>query len=184
MYEKKNTNVIWYMIIGVVVVTLLMLGLLALLLKSGGDEEEGSTAAGTTAVTETKKTEEKMTEVKTEGGKTEEKKTEAKKTEAKKTEGKKAETAVTSKLTFRDAGKKNQHYEKHGAEMGFADADAYEAAANEVVSDPVSLHKTEKEDGDDVYYREKDNAFVVVSTDGYIRTFFYPSGGKAYYDKQ
>ena len=87
-------------------------------------------------------------------------------------------------LKFRDQAKKDQHYKKHGKEMGFADADAYEAAAAAVAADPSSLHKLEKEDGDDVYYRERDNAFVVVSTDGYIRTFFYPNGGKSYYDRQ
>ena len=68
--------------------------------------------------------------------------------------------------------------------MGFASAEEYLIAANEVVKDPSSLHKIEKEDGDDVYYREADNAFVIVSTDGYIRTFFYPSGGKSYYERQ
>ena len=32
----------------------------------------------------------------------------------------------------------------------------------------------EEEDGDDVYYLEENNGFVIVSIDGYIRTFFYP----------
>ena len=85
---------------------------------------------------------------------------------------------------FRTQDLLEQHYEKHGKEMGFASAEDYLRAANEVVKDPSSLHKIEKEDGDDVYYREADNAFVIVSTDGYIRTFFYPSGGKSYYDRQ
>ena len=31
------------------------------------------------------------------------------------------------------------------------------------------LHKIEEEDGDDVYYLEETNEFVIVSTDGYIR---------------
>ena len=85
---------------------------------------------------------------------------------------------------FRTKAQRDQHYEKHGIDMGFASAEEYLIAANEVVKDPSSLHKTEKEDGDDVYYRERDNAFVIVSTDGYLRTFFYPSGGKSYYDRQ
>ena len=85
---------------------------------------------------------------------------------------------------FRTKAQRDQHYEKHGIDMGFASAEEYLIAANEVVKDPSSLHKTEKEDGDDVYYRERDNAFVIVSTDGYLRTFFYPSGGKNYYDRQ
>ena len=40
------------------------------------------------------------------------------------------------------------------------------------------------ERGDDVYYLEETNEFVVVSTDGYIRTYFLPDGGKAYFDRQ
>lgn len=46
------------------------------------------------------------------------------------------------------------------------------------------LYKTEKEDGDDVYYKEDTNEFVVVSTDGYIRTYFNPDSGKKYFDRQ
>ena len=166
MYEKKNPNKLWYLVIGVVLVTFLLMGLLALLMKSGNsDEETVTTETGTTVSTE-KKTEAATvpaSEVKTE---------------------QKQEAAVAASYGFRSKKLKDQHYQKHGIEMGFADADAYEAAANEVVSDPSSLHKIEKEDGDDVYYRERDNAFVVVSTDGYIRTYFNPDGGKAYYDKQ
>ena len=68
--------------------------------------------------------------------------------------------------------------------MGFDSAKEYEAAAAAVVNNPDALHKTEKEDGDDVYYVEETNEFVIVSQDGYIRTYFLPSGGKKYYDKQ
>ena len=78
----------------------------------------------------------------------------------------------------------DQHYEKHGIEMGFESADDYRKAASDVVNDPDALHKTEKEDGDDVYYLEATNEFVIVSTDGYLRTYFKPDRGKAYYDKQ
>ena len=38
--------------------------------------------------------------------------------------------------------------------------------------------------GDDVYYVEDTNEFVVLSRDGYIRTYFNPDRGKAYFDKQ
>ena len=36
----------------------------------------------------------------------------------------------------------------------------------------------------DVYYKEDTNEFVVVSTDGYIRTYFNPDSGKKYFDRQ
>ncbi|MBQ2823652.1 MAG: hypothetical protein IJF18_03650 [Oscillospiraceae bacterium] len=85
---------------------------------------------------------------------------------------------------FRNQSTLDSHYEKHGIEMGFSSAEEYEAAASDVANSPDALHKTEKEDGDDVYYIEATNEFVVVSTDGYIRTYFLPSGGKAYFDRQ
>lgn len=87
-------------------------------------------------------------------------------------------------LRFRNYKLLDQHYEKHGKEMGFANREDYEAAAAAVVVNPDVLHKTEAEDGDDVYYLESTNEFVIVSQDGYIRTYFLPSGGKAYYDRQ
>lgn len=88
------------------------------------------------------------------------------------------------KLQFRKKKYLDEHYEKHGIEMGFADADAYLAAANAVVVNPNALHKKEKEDNDDIYYVEETNEFVVVSEDGYIRTYFNPSGGIDYYNRQ
>lgn len=85
---------------------------------------------------------------------------------------------------FRNSNLLNQHYEKHGIEMGFGSAEEYQAAASAVINNPNALSKIEAEDGDFVYYVEATNEFVVLSTDGYIRTYFLPSGGKAYYDRQ
>ena len=85
---------------------------------------------------------------------------------------------------FRSSKLLNNHYEKHGKEMGFNSPEEYEQAAAAVVNNPNALHKTEKEDGDDAYYVEKTNEFVVVSTDGYIRTYFNPSDGINYYKRQ
>ena len=68
--------------------------------------------------------------------------------------------------------------------MGFASAADYEKAASDVINSPDALYKTEAEDGDGVYYIEETNEFAVLSTDGYIRTYFNPSGGKKYSDRQ
>ena len=65
-----------------------------------------------------------------------------------------------------------------------APAEEYLAAANAVIANPDALTKTETEDGDMVYYVEDTNEFVVLSTDGYIRTYFYPDSGKRYFDRQ
>ena len=90
----------------------------------------------------------------------------------------------TRELHFRNEELLSEHYENHGIEMGFSSAQDYERAAAAVVSSPKALHKLEKEDNDDVYYLESTNEFVIVSTDGYIRTYFKPDKGKAYFDNQ
>lgn len=87
-------------------------------------------------------------------------------------------------LAFRNEQMLNEHYEKHGIEMGFSSAEAYEDAAEAVVNNSSVLHKIEAEDGDDVYYLQESNEFVVVSTDGYIRTYFCPEDGIEYYNRQ
>ena len=95
-----------------------------------------------------------------------------------------ASQSVQSTLTFRSESLREDHYQKHGIEMGFASAKEYEKAAAAVVSDSRALHKLEKEDGDDVYYLKDTNEFVIVSTDGYIRTYFYPRDGIEYFERQ
>lgn len=103
----------------------------------------------------------------------------------------KSQSAISSPIKadveeyhFRNAELLDSHFNKHGIEMGFEDAKSYEAAASAVISNPDALHKIEAEDGDDVYYVEETNEFVILSTDGYIRTYFLPDSGKKYYDKQ
>lgn len=86
--------------------------------------------------------------------------------------------------SFRNDKLLEEHFDKHGKEMGFSDAEQYEEAADMVIHNPDALHKLEQEDGDDVYYVESTNEFVIVSPDGYIRTYFYPNSGKKYYDRQ
>lgn len=86
--------------------------------------------------------------------------------------------------SFRTEELFESHYEKHGIEMGFDSAKAYLEAANDVIDSPDVLHKTEAEDGDGVYFLEDTNEFVVLSTDGYIRTYYIADGGMEYYERQ
>lgn len=102
----------------------------------------------------------------------------------KKNNDKKDSDNKAKEYKFRNAKLKDQHYEKHGKDMGFESADDYEKAASDAANSSKALHKKEKEDNDDVYYIEKTNEFVVISGDGYIRTYFNPDSGKAYYDRQ
>ena len=86
--------------------------------------------------------------------------------------------------SFRSDKLLEEHYEKHGIEMGFVSEEEYVQAANVVLNNPDTLHKIEEEDGDDVFYLEVSNEFVVVSKDGYIRTYFCPEDGIEYFNRQ
>ena len=110
--------------------------------------------------------------------------TEYEETDADLTKGNKGNADDSLDYEFRSDGLLESHYEKHGIEMGFSSPEEYAAAANKVIKNQNVLHKTEAEDGDDVYYLEETNEFVVVSTDGYIRTFFYPNDGIDYFNRQ
>ncbi len=94
------------------------------------------------------------------------------------------EQAPTVIYNFRKPEYLQEHFEKHGAEFGYTTAEEYLAGANRVVASPEALHKQEAEDGDDVYYLESTNEIVFVSTSGYLRTYFKPNDGKAYFDRQ
>jgi pyocin large subunit-like protein len=93
-------------------------------------------------------------------------------------------TDVVIEHEFRNEELFENHYKKHGIEMGFDSPEKYLAGANRVIASPDVLHKIEKEDGDDIYYLEASNEFVVVSKDGYLRTYFKPSDGIDYYNRQ
>jgi len=86
--------------------------------------------------------------------------------------------------TFRNEQLLNEHYEKHGIYMKYKSPEKYLKGANRVIADKDTLHAIEAEDGDDVYYLEKTNEFVVVSKDGYIRTYFCPEDGIEYFHRQ
>jgi pyocin large subunit-like protein len=127
--------------------------------KTAADSEETATQSLPTETVQTEETEEVWTEAE--------------------------ETApVQAVYTFRNRDLLKSHYKKHGIDMGFDSPEEYLAAANGVIANPDALTKTEKEDGDMVYYVEDTNEFVVLSTDGYIRTYFYPDSGKRYFDRQ
>lgn len=85
---------------------------------------------------------------------------------------------------FKNEERLNEHYQKHGIEMGFATAEEYQAAASAVVNNANALHKSEAEDNDDIYYLQETNELVIVSTSGYIRTYFSPNDGIEYYNRQ
>lgn len=88
--------------------------------------------------------------------------------------------------TFRNDDLYDSHYIKHGAEFGNITQDEYLEMANDLINSdsPDVLHKTEKEDGDYLFYNTETNEFLVLSTDGYIRTYFKPDDGIKYWERQ
>ena len=85
---------------------------------------------------------------------------------------------------FRNKKLRDSHFEKHGIEMGFETVEDYIEAANKVISNPDALHKLEAEDNDHIYFIEETNEFVVLSQDGYIRTYYIANGGIDYFNRQ
>lgn len=156
--------------------------LLAAILSLFGLGGCGKKQEAVSAVTETMVVTEASEDVSTQDTETDD--TEAV-TEAVSTEDTEETTeAAQTEYHFKNRGKLSDHYEKHGIEMGFDSAEAYEKAASDVVNNPAALHKKEAEDGDDVYYVEATNEFVVVSPQGYLRTYFLPDRGIDYYNSQ
>ncbi len=98
-------------------------------------------------------------------------------------------TEAPEEIRLTDYGFRNQrlqdsHFEKHGIEMGFETVEDYIEAANRVISNPDALHKLEAEDNDHIYFIEETNEFVVLSQDGYIRTYYIANGGIDYFNRQ
>lgn len=77
-----------------------------------------------------------------------------------------------------------EHFEKHGGEFQYNSKEEYELGANEVINSEDALQKEEAEDGDEIYYLEKTNEIVFLSKDGYIRSYFKPSDGVEYFNRQ
>lgn len=170
--------------IGSAIVTLIVIAVFLYRMFSPVEEDNVQTESHSiTIITSTEATTEATTETTTEA--TTETITEAT-TEAttETTTEVQATSASYIEYVFRNASLLNQHYDKHGKEMGFSSASDYEKAACDVINNPNALSKTEKEDGDFVYYVEETNEFVILSKDGYIRTYFYPSAGLSYYNRQ
>ena len=175
MFHDGKKDIIKYVFIAVVVLAVI------LIIVSQNKSEEG---ASETSSFEVETTENNSVEVVTSAVSEDKTEAAAESISEEAAEDDPSPVSDEEEYTFRNNKLLEEHYEKHGEDMGFDSAEDYEQAASDVVTNPEALHKTEKEDGDDVYYVEDTNEFVVVSTDGYIRTYFYPSSGKKYYDNQ
>lgn len=79
----------------------------------------------------------------------------------------------------------DSHYDKHKGEFGNISKDEYLKKANDLINstgDDV-LTKVRK-NGDTLYYNKATNEFAVKTKDGFLRTFFKPSDGFEYFNRQ
>lgn len=94
------------------------------------------------------------------------------------------ENNISENYTFKSESLLQEHFNKHGSEFGYTSTSQYVSGANSVINSPDALHKAEAEDGDGVYYIQATNELVILSTEGYIRTYFRPKDGMDYYNRQ
>ena len=161
MKDKKKL----YGILGVVALIIVYL----LLVKAGVIQTQGEGGDGSTIELAVADSEEP---------------TEAPEVQPEETEAPTEEPIELTDYGFRNKKLRDSHYEKHGIEMGFETVEDYILAANKVISNPDSLHKLEAEDNDHIYFLEETNEFVVLSQDGYIRTYYIANGGIEYFNRQ
>ncbi|MBE5855880.1 MAG: hypothetical protein E7297_11075 [Lachnospiraceae bacterium] len=95
---------------------------------------------------------------------------------------------VNTDLQFRTEQKLEEHFQKHvieQQEFGDISVEDYLYFAQELMTVVEGEDTLTKEiDGETFYYDAETNEFGVLSSDGYIKTFFKPSDGQAYFDRQ
>lgn len=92
-------------------------------------------------------------------------------------------TTTTKSYSFRSDQYLLEHFNKHGSLLGFVTKESYLAGANAVIKSSSAFSRTQS-DGDTAYFLQSSNEFVVLSTDGYIRTYFKPTDGIDYFYRQ
>lgn len=91
--------------------------------------------------------------------------------------------SALKQYTFKNERLARQHYQKHGAELGYHSQEAYLNGARRTIAS-ADL-KGYQLDGDIQYLNSSSCDYVVVSPQGYIRTYFRPSGDcEAYFKRQ
>ncbi len=95
------------------------------------------------------------------------------------------ENKVEIKYTFRNQELYDSHYKKHGAEFGNITQEEYLEMANALIaSDSPDILTKYEDDGDFMYFNTSTEEFLVLSSDGYIRTYFIPTDGIDYWNRQ
>lgn len=81
------------------------------------------------------------------------------------------------------AGQLEAHFRKHGDEMGFKTQEDYLRAAQALVRGGPGV-ETYQRGGDILFFRAATGEFAVLSERNVIRTYFKPSDGRRYWERQ
>lgn len=77
-----------------------------------------------------------------------------------------------------------EHFAKHGAEMGIATKEEYLARAQALVRGGPGVDTLTQRDGDTCFFKEATGEFAVLSDKRLLRTYFKPSDGRRYFERQ
>jgi pyocin large subunit-like protein len=89
-------------------------------------------------------------------------------------------------LGFASRQKLVDHYQKHGREFGTITVEQYLNKAQELRDRPTggAILETARPDGTVTRFDRESGDFIAFSRDGTIRTYFRPTDGEAYYQRQ
>ena len=89
-------------------------------------------------------------------------------------------------VRFETPEKMHKHYDKHIDKYGNISISEYIALANELVNakDTDDIERIVRSDESTAIYRFSTNDFLVITKDGYIRTFFKPDDGEAFWREE
>lgn len=88
---------------------------------------------------------------------------------------------------FRTKELYQNHYNKHHQQFGSITKEEYLKNANKLIAaykQSTDVLSKQGKDDDTLFYHVKTNEFLVLSPDGYIRTYFKPTKGIEYYNRQ
>ena len=81
--------------------------------------------------------------------------------------------------------KLDEHQRRHGKSMGFKNAAAYNKAGAEFLSKPMDENMDEMLTSDErMRYNYRTNEFAVASAEGNMKTYFYPTEGREYWNEK
>ena len=92
--------------------------------------------------------------------------------------------SIKGTSTFKTQNLLDSHYNKHGSEFGDISKTGYVEGANNLLNSTEGVMTKIRPNGDVIVYNPSENELAIKSGAGYIKTYFRPSGGQEYFDRQ